>query len=266
MRGTIAQTRFERVSKQSNNSLLVRGNTLRSDEDSIKLDELKGLSTNLQSRVLDLEQTKTTQKKEIASQYDEIASLKRRVKKLEDKNRSRTHRLKRLYKVGMPTRVESSGVEESLGDDASKHGRRINAIDADEDITLISAADKVMFDVDVLGGEEVFVAGQNKIFIEEVVDASQDKGKGLMTEEPVKPKNKDQTRLDEKAAKKLQAKFDEEERLAREKAEKEERANIALIKEWDDIQATIDADHQLAKRLQAQEQEELCDAKKATLF
>nr|GEZ06945.1 hypothetical protein [Tanacetum cinerariifolium] len=212
MRGTIAQTRFERVSKQSNNSLLARGNTLRSDDDSLKLDELKVLSTNLQSRVLDLEQTKTTQKKEIASQYDEIASLKRRVKKLEDKNGSRTHRLKRLYKVGMTTRVESSGDEESLGDDASKHGRRINAIDADEDITLISDADKEMFDVDVLGGEE-------------------DKGKGLMTEEPVKPKKKDQTRLDEEAAKKLQAKFDEEERLAREKAEKEERANIALIEE-----------------------------------
>nr|GEU74817.1 hypothetical protein [Tanacetum cinerariifolium] len=62
--------------------------------------------------------------------------------------------------------------------------------------------------------------------------------------------------LDEEANKKLQAKFDEEERLAREKVKKEERANIPLIKEWDDIQAKIDADHQLAERLQAQEQEE----------
>ncbi|GJR54904.1 reverse transcriptase domain-containing protein [Tanacetum coccineum] len=40
-----------------------------------------------------------------------------RVKKLEKKNRSRTHRLKRLYKVGLTVRVESSGDEESLGDD-----------------------------------------------------------------------------------------------------------------------------------------------------
>nr|GEZ49123.1 hypothetical protein [Tanacetum cinerariifolium] len=60
---------------------------------------------------------------------------------------------------------------------------------------------------------------------------SQDKGKGIMIEEPVKPKKKDQIKLDEEAAKKLQAKFDEEERLAKEKAEKEERANIALIEE-----------------------------------
>ncbi|GJX42405.1 hypothetical protein Tco_0257395 [Tanacetum coccineum] len=81
-------------------------------------------------RVLDLEKTKTTQ-------HNEIASLKRRVKKLERKNRSRTHRLKRLYKVGLTARVESSGDEESLGEDASKQGR-IDAIDADEEITLVS--------------------------------------------------------------------------------------------------------------------------------
>ncbi|GJV79929.1 hypothetical protein Tco_1515799 [Tanacetum coccineum] len=40
----------------------------------------------------------------------------------------------------------------------------------------------------------------------------------------------------------LQAEFDKEERLAREKDE----ANVALTKEWDDIQAKVDADYQLA--------------------
>ncbi|GKC02287.1 hypothetical protein Tco_0993897 [Tanacetum coccineum] len=125
MGDTIAQTRFENVSKHSNDSLLARGNTLRSDEDRLKLDELMALCTTLQNRVLDLEKTKTTQ-------HNEIASLKRRVKKLEKKNRSRTHRLKRLYKVGLTARVESSDNEESLE----------------------------MFDVNVLDGEEVFVAEQ----------------------------------------------------------------------------------------------------------
>ncbi|GJX74441.1 hypothetical protein Tco_0313036 [Tanacetum coccineum] len=81
---------------------------------------------------------------------------------------------------------------------------------------------------------------------------SQDKGKGILIEEPVKPiKKKDQIRRDEETALKLQAEFDKEERLAREKAEKEKEANIALIETWDDIQAKIDADHQLAERLQA---------------
>ncbi|GJU85960.1 hypothetical protein Tco_1293506 [Tanacetum coccineum] len=75
-------------------------------------------------------------------------------------------------------------------------------------------------------------------------------------------KKKDVIRLDEETAKRLQAEFDEEERLAREKDE----ANFALIEEWDDIQAKIEADHELAQRLQAGEQEELSVEEKAKLF
>nr|GEZ36509.1 hypothetical protein [Tanacetum cinerariifolium] len=55
--------------------------------------------------------------------------------------------------------------------------------------------------------------------------------------------------FDEEAALKLQAEFDEEQRLAREKATKELEANIALIETWDHVQAKIDADHQLAERM-----------------
>nr|GEY40895.1 hypothetical protein [Tanacetum cinerariifolium] len=300
--GTTAQTRFESVSKHSNDSLLVKGNILQSDEDSLKLDELMALCTTLQNMVLDLEKTTTTQR-------NEVASLKRRVKKLEKKNRSRTHRLKRSYKVGLTARVESFGNEESLGEDASKQGR-INAIDADEEITLVSVqdevvsndADKEMFDVDVLDGEQVFLAEHEVVVkrvndevnvVEQVVeviniaklivDATQDsvagdivstasaatvsaattttaiittvgditlaqaleeiKSKGILIE-PMKPmKRKDQIKLDEEAALKLQAAFDEE-RLSREKAEKVEEANIALIETCDDIHAKIDADHE----------------------
>nr|GEY37769.1 copia protein [Tanacetum cinerariifolium] len=72
-------------------------------------------------------------------------------------------------------RVESSGDEESLGENASKQERMIDAIDQDEDITL-------------------------------------------------------------------------EERLARERAKKEQEANNALIETWDDIQEKIDADHQEKKK------------------
>ncbi|GJX27570.1 hypothetical protein Tco_0233866 [Tanacetum coccineum] len=115
------------------------------------------LCTTLQNRVLDLEKKKTTQ-------HNEIACLNRRVKKIEKKNRSRTHRVKRLYKVGLTARVESSDNEESLGEDASKQGR-IDAIDADEEITLVSVqnVDEEMFDVNVLDGEEVFVAEQEVV-------------------------------------------------------------------------------------------------------
>nr|GFB40991.1 hypothetical protein [Tanacetum cinerariifolium] len=45
-------------------------------------------------------------------------------------------------------------------------------------------------------------------------------GKAIMIEEPVKLKKKDQIRIDEEAALKLQAEFEEEQRLAREKEKK----------------------------------------------
>ncbi|GKF02334.1 hypothetical protein Tco_0029257, partial [Tanacetum coccineum] len=247
------------VSKHSNDSLLARGNTLRSDEDSLKLKELMELCTNLQQRVLDLEKTKTTQ-------ANEIDSLKRRVKKLEKKRSLRIHKLKRLYKVGLTARVESSGDEENLGEDASKQRRRINAIDADENITLVIDqidADVEMFDVGTLTGDEVFaeqeVAAKDvNLTIDEVTLAQ-----ALTALKSVKPKKKkDLIKLDEENPSKLQDKFDEKERLAREKDE----ANVVLTKEWDDIQAKIKADHELAQRLQVEEQEELFVDEKSTLF
>nr|GEW63347.1 hypothetical protein [Tanacetum cinerariifolium] len=67
---------------------------------------------------------------------------------------------------------------------------------------------------------------------------SHDKGKRISIEpviEFVKPmKRKDQIRFDEETALKLQAVFDEEERLT-EKAKKIKEANISLIETWDDI-------------------------------
>nr|GFC07751.1 hypothetical protein [Tanacetum cinerariifolium] len=50
-----------------------------------------------------------------------------------------SHGLKRLYKVGLSARVESSADEESLGEeDASKQGR-ISDIDANQEIYLVNA-------------------------------------------------------------------------------------------------------------------------------
>nr|GEU98780.1 ribonuclease H-like domain-containing protein [Tanacetum cinerariifolium] len=119
-----------------------------------------------QTRVLDLETTKTTQAMK-------IESLKIRVKKLERRKRSRTYRIKRLYKVGLSARVETSE-EESLGEkDASKQGMIAN-IDANEDITLVSTHDEQMFDADQdLDGKEVFVAQQDENVVEKEVDAAQ---------------------------------------------------------------------------------------------
>ncbi|GJZ54636.1 hypothetical protein Tco_0609521 [Tanacetum coccineum] len=350
---TITQTRFENVSKLSNDPLLARGNTLQSGEDRLKLKELMELCINLQQRVLDLETTKTTQ-------ATEIASLKRRVKKLERRNKSRTHRIKRPYRVGSSRRVESSK-DEGLGEeDASKQGR-IADIDANEDIYLVNVlTGEDMFGVNDLEGDAVLDASEGVVEtakerinvveeVDDIIDAAksvsaikeniitaketvsaaattvsaaseipivttadeltlaqalaelkssrpptqgisfrepseattttttttiiaapkppQDKGKGIMIEEPMVEKDKpmkkqEHMRIDEELTFKLQAEEEEEERLAREKAQQVEEANTA----WDDIQVKTDADYQLAQRLQAQEQDELTDEEKARLF
>ncbi|GJW80134.1 hypothetical protein Tco_0144109 [Tanacetum coccineum] len=236
-------------------------------------------------KVLDLEKTKTTQ-------ANEIASLKRRVKKLKQKKRSRTYGLKILRKVGATAMVESSGDEENLGEDAYKQGRMINAIDADEYITMVSVqddADKEMFDVDTLNSEEVFVAWQNENVVEEIVDAAQvntaattvtitteeitlsqalealktlkPKVKGIVLQDPGESTTTT-TISSQEIALKIQAEIDEEEKIARAEEEKIDEANIA----WDDIQAKVDADYQLAERLQAEEQEQFIIEEKSTLF
>ncbi|GJU90824.1 hypothetical protein Tco_1303247 [Tanacetum coccineum] len=301
---TIAQTRSENISTPPNDPLLTRGNTLQSGKGSMQLNELMELCTNLQTRVLDLEKTKTTQAKE-------IASLKNRVKKLEHKKRSRTHGLKRLYKVGLTARVESS---------------------EDEDIFGVNDQDDVdMFDVNTLTGAEVIVDNEDVVktaeetgsvvekaklvsAVEETVnaatttttttiisddkitlakahaelksakpptqgittatttitaDSTRPKTKGIVMQEPKpeKPlKKKDQIKFDEEEAQRLEDEFDEQERIEREKAEKEAEANIALKETWDDIQAKIKVDCLLAKRLQAREQEELTIVERAKLF
>ncbi|GKD64514.1 hypothetical protein Tco_1306622, partial [Tanacetum coccineum] len=128
-------------------------------------------------------------------------------------NKQRSRRPKRKdTEVGGSARIVSSN-EANLGDqeDASKQGRKINDIDKDAEITLVDKTqgrygDDIMFDVSDIAGEEV---------------KAQDKGKRIMVEEPMKMKKKDQISLDEELAFKLQAEEEEEERLAREKFQRE---------------------------------------------
>ncbi|GKF88962.1 hypothetical protein Tco_0262925, partial [Tanacetum coccineum] len=77
----------------------------------------------------------------VTNQALEIKSLKRRVKKLEKKKGSRTHRLRRLFKVDRYAQVVSSEDEGlSAQEDASKQGRTINDLDAAAEVTLVDEA------------------------------------------------------------------------------------------------------------------------------
>nr|GEU55411.1 ribonuclease H-like domain-containing protein [Tanacetum cinerariifolium] len=156
IRDTIAQTRSENVSNFSNDPPLSRFNILRSGEDRLKLKELMELCTKLFDRILNLETTKTAPAKE-------IANLKKRVKRLERKRKSRSYGLKILYKVELSARVESSADEESLGEEDASKQRRIFDIDANQGIYLVNGEE-----VDV----DKEVAGKDVSVVEEVNAAS----------------------------------------------------------------------------------------------
>ncbi|GJX60981.1 hypothetical protein Tco_0293881 [Tanacetum coccineum] len=242
------QTRFERLSKQSNEPPLSRVNTLGSGEDSMKLQELMDLCTKLSDRVLDLENVKD-------AQALEIKKLKKRVKKLESKKKSRTPQLKRiLFKV----RIESSA-EKSLGDqeDSSKQGR--NEIDQDEGISYtpittagvsISTAKPshppptttttLIEDEDRTIAQTLMMMKSKKLKIRERqrwLNLTNQRRRNIKIE------------YDADVAQRLQAELDEEAMLERER--EEEASKAANIAEWDDL---MDKRKKHFAKLRAEEQ------------
>ncbi|GJU38177.1 hypothetical protein Tco_1186531 [Tanacetum coccineum] len=180
----------ENVPTTSNDPLL-------SGEDRLKLTELIDLCTNLEKKVLDLEKAKT-------AQDSEIASLKKKVKKLERRNKSRTPGLKRLRKVGLAIKVESSD-EASLGDqeDASKQGKKIE---------LYCVLDEPEVDVEkVVSTAEVTTESARTITVDELtltqtlieIKAAKpkDKGQAKMIESEKPLKKKDQIMYDQEGFK-----------------------------------------------------------------
>ncbi|GJV51759.1 hypothetical protein Tco_1447500 [Tanacetum coccineum] len=233
------------------------------------------------------------------AQAKEITSLKKIVKKLERKRKSKTLGMKRSFKIGRSAQVVSSE-DEGLGDqeDASKQRRKIDDIDKDADTAEVSVAATITTkEITLAQALAELRSAKPKVVVQDPVQSTttiapstiskaksitfrypdesttrttltpipsniKDKGKDKMIK-PEKPlKKTEQIRLDEEFAFKLQAKEEKQAKLAREKAEEVEKANIS----WDNVQAMIEADRLLPERLQAREQEELTDKEKARLF
>ncbi|GKB05927.1 hypothetical protein Tco_0834122 [Tanacetum coccineum] len=270
LEGGVKFLMYPSVHTHSNDLLL-------SGEDRLKLMELMELFTKLSERVLALETTKT-------NQALEIDSLKRR--------------------VGRSARVVSSE-DEGLGaqEDASKQGRKIDEIDQDAKVTLVDETqgrygDNLMFDIGVLDNEqdmakkEVDMAKKDVSTVDPVITAGEvvSTANVVVSTAEVTTNSATTTIVDEftlaqtlieiKSAKpkvvtttatttttavtrpKAREVVVQEpkERLAR---QKEEDANIV---KWDNVQAMIDADYELAARLQAQEQKELTIKEGSKMF
>nr|GEW70297.1 zinc finger, CCHC-type [Tanacetum cinerariifolium] len=235
--------------------------------------ELIKICTTLQKKVLDIEdELKRTQ----TAQQSKIDGLERRVKKLEKKHMSRTHKLKRLYNIGLTARVISSSDDEALDkDDTSKHVR-IDKIDADEDIALVSTHDDELQDegIEDIGEEEVVeVVITAKMLIDIAVDVAQvitaitdvsvSAVETIVTTALAITAESTKINVEvTQASKRKEVMIQEPEETTTIKTASSQQPQV----HDKDIQAKMDADYQLAERLQAEEQEQLTEAGKAKLF
>nr|GEU41877.1 hypothetical protein [Tanacetum cinerariifolium] len=173
----------------------------------------------------------------MTNQAAEIEKLKNRLKKLEGKKK-KTYGLKRMYKGRMN----------------EKYLFGVNDLDGDEVIVDVTAGKNVEQDATVAEKKDDVTLAQTLIEIK----VAKPRARGVIFQEPSEFK----TTPSSQTSQLPQAKDKEKERIARDKDE----ANIAVIEEWDDVQATIDAGKQLAEQLQAQKREHLSIEEKSKLL
>ncbi|GJU07602.1 hypothetical protein Tco_1124032 [Tanacetum coccineum] len=274
--GMQAQTRSEGVSNLSSDPPLSGGvKHLECDDVRLKLEELMAMCTKLSKEVLDLE-------KEKDAQVVEILKLKKRVKKLERKRKSSiSHSRRRIYR-----QVESSDYLDE--EDTSKQGRNENVegetvstdrpevstasvpvnvsvatpvtppttttiFDDDEDLTIVQTLVKIRSEK----AKEKGVAFRD-------VEETPRLIRSITTLQPlltIDPKDKER---DAEVALRLQAELDEELRVERER--QEEASKVAIAEMFDEVQARIDADYELAPRMTQKEQEKYAIEERARLL
>nr|GEY07699.1 hypothetical protein [Tanacetum cinerariifolium] len=218
---------------------------LPSGDDSFILNELLVFCTSLQEQVLDLQEAKDAQAKE-------IAALKKKGRTNDDEM-FRVDDLDGEEVVMDTTTVTTTTVKDSAAP----------TIDVTEyEITMaqaLAALKSIKLKVVVQEQEMSTTIPAATITVTTAVPTPRAKGKAKMIEPEVPIKKKDQTRIDEEYARKLEAEEQEAARLNR--AQKDKGANNS----WDNIQAMMDSNRLLAKRLQAREREEFSKVQKARL-
>ncbi|GJT93635.1 hypothetical protein Tco_1082480 [Tanacetum coccineum] len=238
------------------------GNTPGSDEGRMELiKELMETCTSLTKRVLALEETKTVQDRV-------INRLKLRVKRLEKKRKARTpqHMKRRLFKGRVKTFTDTS-----LGEDASKQEKSsdktkpmfkdsdFDMLDAEQITTTglshVSTADQVSTArPEVSAATPSTPSTTTTVFDDE--DVTMAMVQTLIKMKEVKAKEKGIDPKDKELAQRLhEEKLAELDRAQIERQRQEEATNAALTKEFDEIQAKIDADALFAVKLQREERE-----------
>ncbi|GJS65270.1 hypothetical protein Tco_0679834 [Tanacetum coccineum] len=227
------------------------------------LDELMETCTSLQRTVLDLKKKTQEQaaeiislKETIAGQAAEIIGLKERVKKLEQSK----HIAKEasLGEKDASKQRRSMCIEEQVQEEGSADEKVV-----EESFGIFSAA-RVLTDArEVNTAGVIFTTADTPVSTAGVSAAATTtttipRQKGVVFQEPIHQRVTIRIQADQEEARRLQAQFDEEDIVAREKAAKEELENLAFIQaEWENVQVKVETDYEYAKRLQAEEIENL---------
>ncbi|GJZ55573.1 hypothetical protein Tco_0610766 [Tanacetum coccineum] len=208
-----AQTRFETISKQSNDPPLSRGYTLRSGKNSMKLLELMELCTKLSNMLhknrnsdlckkkviltessirsdLHLEDARGTDCLPTTTIFEELARMGKDTAVTQEEtqqddrvptpsNDPPLSGLQRLRKVGESKRVESSKDKESLGDheDASKQGRSYERTLIRGDISLVDVPWETLIQIKVAKPKVVTTAATT-------TTTTRPKARGVVVQEP----------------------------------------------------------------------------------
>ncbi|GJU64366.1 hypothetical protein Tco_1246201 [Tanacetum coccineum] len=259
----------EEVATMPHDSPLLRVHSLRSNEGSMTLDELMVLCTTLSKKVetleSDLKQTKIT----YGAAY---TNLIMKVKKLEYKVKSSKARRRIDEDEGITLVQMSAQTQGRHEHDFEEPDFKFIALE--EDYTAEPDISTTNVPISTAGAEvsiaspEVKTTAKSLVYIRRSAAKRKDKGKAIMKEvEPVQKKTKlqlEQERLGLEEALRLKEQLDEEERQRI--ARVHEEASIFNDEEWNNIQAQIEVDEELAHRLQAQERERYSEADKARLL
>ncbi|GJW01843.1 hypothetical protein Tco_1557094 [Tanacetum coccineum] len=250
-------------------SPLLRVKTLGSDEGSMTLQELmvlcETLSKKVESLETDLQQTKLT----YGAAYTKLI---KKVKKLENKVNSSQARRR--------ARIIVSDDEDNL-EDPSKQGRKIAEIDQDPTISLVQHDAKIQgrhehdmefnFDLDVAKdvstAKIVSTAGAvvTTASVAAVSTASPTRRVSTIDDITMAETLVYIRKLSAKdKAVRLQTKLEEEDR---QRITRVHKAAISFnVEEWEDIQARVKADEELAQRLQTEEREMYTKAEQARML
>ncbi|GJS86257.1 putative ribonuclease H-like domain-containing protein [Tanacetum coccineum] len=271
-------------------SPLTGGYTPESDEGRLKLKELMAICTKLSKQVLDLEKEKDAQAVEILKLKQRVKKLERKRKSSISHPRRRIYRQVKSFDDDLDQEDASKQGRESDKTKSMFQDSDFDVLDDDmEDVEGETVS--ITNTTGVNGHEDLTIAQtlikmkeekakEKRVVIKDVKDSPRpirsitilqplltidpkDKSKGVLVEEepekPKKVKRRDQGLAQMESDAELAQRLHEEElaeldRAQKERQKQEEATSAALAEEFDEIQARIDADHELAIRLTHEEQ------------